>query len=74
MAIARAWRSEELSSRPGITLGLLVAVELAVSMLGAWGHGAGVFTRWNELARLPYALGWAVLVVLFAWWGRPWRR
>lgn len=71
--IARAWRSASLSSRAGVAVGLLVAVELAVSLLGAWGHGAGVFTRWDELARLPYAIGWSVLVVLFFSWGRPWR-
>lgn len=71
--IWRAWTSDAPSSRPGIAVGLLVAVEVAVSLLGAWAHGSSVFTRWNELARLPYVIGWTVLVVLLVSWWRPWK-
>lgn len=62
-AIPAGWRSRAITTREGKALGVVLVTELAVAVLGAWGTGVGVFTSWDELARVPYAIGWAVLCV-----------
>lgn len=61
-AIPSGWRTRAITTRDGRAIGLLVVVELVVGILGAW--GADVFRDWDRLARLPYAIGWAVLCVV----------
>lgn len=63
-AIPAGWRSRAIVTREGQALGIVLVTELAVAVLGAWGTGAGVFTSWDDLARVPYAIGWAVLCVV----------
>lgn len=67
-AITVGWRRRTIATPEGQAVGLLVVVELVVCVLGAWAWGAKVFDRetWDELARVPYGLGWLVLVVLLA--------
>lgn len=64
-SIARAWKSVRLTSREGEGVGTLLAAELALWILGAWGQGAGVFTLWDELARMPYILVWLILLEFY---------
>lgn len=65
-AILRAWG--RTWSRAGVAVGVLVAVELVVGILGAWGHDA--FRQWDELARVPYAIGFGVIAGLQVLWLR----
>lgn len=63
-AIPAGWRSRAIVTREGKALGIVLVTELAVAVLGAWGSGSAVFTSWDELARVPYAIGWGVLCVV----------
>lgn len=63
-AIPAGWRSRAITTRDGRALGIVLVTELCVAVLGAWGAGSGVFSSWDELARVPYAIGWAVLCAL----------
>lgn len=65
VAIVRAWRQPW--SRAAVAVGLLVAVEVALALLGPWAHD--VFRDWPRLARVPYVLGF-VGVGAVVWTGR----
>lgn len=67
LAIARAWRRPW--SRAAVCVGLLVAVELTLTVLGPWAHD--VFRDWQRLARVPYLFAFGALaVVMGVWWRR----
>lgn len=51
-----------------LVVGLLVAIEGTLALLGPWAHD--VFRDWPRLARLPYLLGFGAAVVLHAAWLR----
>lgn len=51
-----------------IVVGLLVAIEGTLAMLGPWAHD--VFRDWPRLARLPYALAFGAVVAMHAVWLR----
>lgn len=65
-AIPAGWRSRAIVTREGRALLLVIVTELVVAILGAWGTGAGVFSSWDVMARVPYAIGWGAVIVALA--------
>jgi hypothetical protein len=51
-----------------VLVGVLVAVETCVALLGPWAHD--VFADWQRLALVPYLLGFGTVAGLQVWWGR----
>lgn len=67
-AIALAWRRPW--GRPAVLVGVLVAVEACVALLGPWAHD--VFADWSRLALVPYALGFGTVAgIQLSWIVRP---
>ncbi len=66
VAVVRFWRRRW--TRPAVAIGVLVAVEVALLLLGPWARD--VFHDWPRLARLPYLLGFGAVVALHAVWAR----
>lgn len=65
-AIVAGWRRPW--GQRQIVVGLLVAIEGTLALLGPWAHD--VFRDWPRLARLPYLLGFSAVVALHVAWLR----
>lgn len=65
-AIVAGWRRPW--GQRQVIVGLLVAVEGTLALLGPWAHD--VFRDWQRLSRVPYLLGFGVVVGLHVVWMR----